>query len=101
MLVHVEPDERRRVPHRERVLGIADVVEEPPLVPVPGRPRPAAGGDPGRLQIHPPRRDRAEVTRYELAEPSLRVAAGTAEVLEVELVVLDPADRERELDLQR
>src|SRR5581483_7750343 len=40
VLVDVERDERRRVPHGERVLRVADVVEEPALVPVVGRPRP-------------------------------------------------------------
>ncbi len=36
-----------------------------------------------------------------VAEDAGRVAAVAAEVLEVELVVLDAADREREVDLQR
>ena len=43
---------------------------------------------------------RAEVALDELAERAVRVAAVSAEVLEVELVVLDPADRERQLDLE-
>ena len=42
VLVDVERDERRRIPDRERVLRVADVVEEPALVPVVRRPRPAA-----------------------------------------------------------
>ena len=101
VLVDVERDERRRVPDRIAVLGVTDVVEEPALVPVVGRPRPAAAGETGRLQVGPPGGDRAEVARDEVAEDALRVAADAAEVVEVELVVLDPADRERELDLQR
>src|SRR5919198_2131061 len=36
VLVDVERDERRRVPDRERVLGVPYVVEETPLVPVIG-----------------------------------------------------------------
>ena len=42
VLVDVERDERRRVPDREGVLGVADVVEEAPLVPVVRGPGPAA-----------------------------------------------------------
>src|SRR6266568_5186175 len=41
VLVDVERDERRRVPDREGVLRVADVVEEPALVPVVRGPRPA------------------------------------------------------------
>src|SRR5438874_8294883 len=41
VLVDVERDQRRRVPDRERVLRVADVVEEPTFVPVIRRPRPA------------------------------------------------------------
>src|SRR5581483_11778822 len=58
MLVHVERDERGRVPDRERVLGVADVVEEPAFVPVVRRPGPAAAGHAGRLQVGPPDVDR-------------------------------------------
>src|SRR5207248_11766629 len=48
VLVHVECDERRRVPDREGVLRVADVVEETALVPVERGPGPAAGRHPGR-----------------------------------------------------
>src|SRR4029079_19427790 len=44
---------------------------------------------------------RAEVALHERPEPAVGVAALAAEVREVELVVLDPADREREVHLQR
>src|SRR5262249_50813628 len=76
-------------------------VEEPLLVPVIGRPRPAAAREPRRLQVGSPPLGGAEVARDEVAEGALRVAAGAAEVVEVELVVLDPADAERQVDLQR
>jgi hypothetical protein len=101
VLVDVERDERRRVPHGERVLRVADVVEEPALVPVVRRPRPAAAAHPRRLEVVTPGLDGAEVALHELADAAGRIAAGAAEVLEVELVVLDPADREGEVDLER
>ena len=101
VLVDVERDERRRVPDRERVLRIADVVEEPALVPVVCGPGPAAAGHPGRLQVGAPGLDRAEVALHERAERARRLAPAAAQVREVELVVLDAADRERQVDLQR
>src|SRR3954447_17470285 len=101
VLVHVECDEGGCVPHRERVLRVADVIEETALVPVVRRPRPAAAGEPGRLQIGAPRLDGPEVALDERAERAGRLAAAPAEVLEVDLVVLDPADREGQVDLQR
>src|SRR5213082_788737 len=61
VLVDVERDERRRVPHRERVLRVADVVEEAPFVPVVRRPCPAARREPRRSQVGAPRVDGAEV----------------------------------------
>ena len=68
VLVHVERDERCRVPHRERVLGVADVVEEPALVPVVRGPRPAPPRHACRTEICAPRIRRAEVTVHELGE---------------------------------
>src|SRR5213078_3277616 len=65
------------------------------------RPRPAAAAHAGRLEIGLPVGRRAEVALDEIAEEATRVAAGAAEVLEVDLVVLDPADRKGEVDLQR
>src|SRR5579864_2380471 len=47
VLVDVERDERRRVPDGEGVLRVADVVEEPSLVPVVRGPGPAARSHPG------------------------------------------------------
>ncbi len=101
VLVDVERDERRRVPDGERVLRVAEVVEEAALVPVVRRPRPPTCGDRRRAQVLAPGLDRAEVPLDERAERPVRISALTAEVREVELVVLDPADREREVDLQR
>src|SRR5436305_1527947 len=101
VLVDVERDKRRRVPDRERVLRIADVIEEAALVPVEGRPRPAAAGHARRLEIGAPDVGRAEVAVDEVPERAVRVSAPAAEVPEVELVVLDPADREGQIDLQR
>src|SRR5919106_7030274 len=89
VLVDVERDERRRVPDRERVLGVAEVVEETPLVPVVGGPRPPARGHAGRLQVGAPTLDRAEVAPDQLPDQPARVAALAAQVLEVDLVVLD------------
>ena len=68
VLVDVERDERRRVPDRERVLGIADEVEQPALVPVVGGPGPAARGKARRLEIRAPRVDGAEVAVDERRE---------------------------------
>src|SRR2546423_12488275 len=99
--VDVERDRRRRVPDRERVLRIADVIEEAALVPVEGRPRPAAAGHAGRLEIGAPDVGRAEVAVDQVPERAVRGSAPPAEVPEEELVVLDPADREGEIDLQR
>src|SRR5437764_696697 len=62
VLVHVERDERRRVPDRGRVLRVADVVEEPALVPVVGGPGPAAPGHARRLQVVAPRLEAVEVS---------------------------------------
>src|SRR5215203_749497 len=73
VLVDVEGDERRRVPHRERVLRVADVVEQPALVPVVGRPRPAAGGETGRAEVVAPRLRRSEVAVDERADGARRV----------------------------
>ena len=101
VLVDVERDERRRVPHRERVLRVADVVEETALVPVVRGPRPAARGHAGGLEVGAPRVERAEVALDQVADGALRISAVAAEVVEVDLVVLDPADREREVDLER
>ena len=41
------------------------------------------------------------MTRDELPEGAVRCAANPAEMAEVELVVLDPADREAQVDLER
>src|SRR3954454_15474685 len=101
MLVDIERDERRRVPDRERVLRVADVVEQPPFVPVVRCPRPAAAGHTRCLQVRAPVLVRAEVTLDQVADEAVRVPAAAAEVLEVDLVVLDPADGEREVDLER
>src|SRR5215210_4012241 len=101
VLVDVEGDEWGRVPDRIRVLRVADVVEEAALVPVVRRPGPAPAGHARRLEVVPPSRDRPEVALDELGKCAVRVAAVAAEVLEVDLVVLDPADREREVDLER
>src|SRR5437879_9178610 len=62
VLVDVERDEWRRVPDGKRVLCVADVVEETPLVPVEGRPGPATAGHAGRFQVCTPPRRGAEVT---------------------------------------
>src|SRR5205823_11879967 len=94
-------DERGRVPDRLRVLRVADIVEEPSLVPVVRGPGPAAPGHARRLQVGPPLGRRAEVAPDQLSDPPVGVPPAAAEVLEVDLVVLDPADREAELDLQR
>src|SRR4029453_1095453 len=45
--------------------------------------------------------DRAKVPVDQAANQAVRVAAAAAEVLEVDLVVLDAADRERQVDLER
>src|SRR3954451_2478879 len=79
VLVDVERDERRRVPDRERVLRVADVVEEAALVPVEGRPGPAATGHARRLEIGAPDVDRAKVAVDEVTERTLRVSARAAE----------------------
>src|SRR5690348_13458994 len=101
VLVHVERDERRRIPYRERVLRVADVVEEPALVPVVRRPRPAPRRHAGRPEVGAPGVDRAEVALDERREGAGRIAAAAAEVREVQLVVLDAADGEGEVDLER
>src|SRR5262245_43920067 len=61
VLVDVERDERGRVPDRKGVLGVAEVVEEAPLVPVVGGPGPAAAAHAGRLEVGAPGLDGAEV----------------------------------------
>ena len=101
VLVHVQRDERGRVPDGEGVLRVADVVEQPRLVAVEGRPRPAPRGHRGRLQIGSPRVDGAEVPLGERLERAVGIAPLATEVREVELVVLDPANREGEVDLER
>src|SRR5919198_445622 len=101
VLVDVERDERCRVPDRVRVLRVADVVEEPALVPVVRRPGPTAPGHAARLEVGAPLGRGAEVALDQVADRAVGVAAAAAEVLEVDLVFLDPADRERELDLER
>src|SRR5215211_733229 len=66
-----------------------------------GGPGPAPRGHARRLEVGPPIRDRAEISLDELTEDAVGIAAVAAQVLEVDLVVLDPADGERELDLER
>ena len=102
MLVDVERDQRRRVPDREAALGVADVVEEPARRPSRTRSRPSRG------RPSPSPSDRVRHASVEPKSRSIRSANApsgsppvAAEVLEVDLVVLDPADREREIDLQR
>src|SRR5215831_17291848 len=46
VLVDVQRHDRRRVPDRERVLRVAEVVEKAAFVPVVGCPGPAAAGHP-------------------------------------------------------
>ena len=102
VLVDVERDERRRVPDRERVLGVADVVEEPLLVPVVRRPGPAAAGharSPSGRRARP--RTEPKSRSISSRDRAVGVAAAAAEVLEVDLVVLDAADREGQVDLER
>src|SRR5262249_61781627 len=101
VLVDVERPERRRIPDREGVLAIADVVEETALVPVVGCPGPSPPGDAGRLEIGPPGLSRAEVAVDQPAHGTRGIAALATEMLEVELMVLDAADRKREVDLER
>src|ERR687897_2386548 len=101
VLVDVERDQRRRIPDRIRVLRVADVVEQPALVPVVGGPGPPASAHPGRSQVGLPVRSRAKIALDQLADLAVGVSAVTAEMLEVDLVVLDPADREREVNLER
>src|SRR5205823_2293298 len=48
-----------------------------------------------------PRLDRAEVAPDQVAGEPSRIAAAATQVLEVDLVVLDPADREAQVDLER
>src|SRR5207237_8390966 len=69
--------------------------------PVVGRPRPAAAGHAGRLQVGPPVLERGEVPLDDVADQPARIAAAAAEMLEVDLVILDAADRETEVDLER
>ncbi len=71
VLVHVERDERRRVPDGERVLRVADVVEEPALVPVERRPGPAAACHSRSLEVGAPGVDRAEVALDQLRDRSV------------------------------
>src|SRR6266545_3435554 len=101
VLVDVESNQRRCVPDRERVLCVADVVEETALVPVVRRPGPASPGHAGRLEVGPPILHRAKVALDQVADLTARIAAAPAEVLEIDLVVLDPADGERQVDLER
>src|ERR671925_196205 len=101
VLVDVQRDERRRIPDRIRVLRVADVVEEATLVPVVRRPRPPAARHAGRLEVLAPARHRAEVTLDELPERAVRLSAVPAQMLEVDLVVLDAPDGEGQRDLQR
>src|SRR5437764_1307447 len=51
VLVDVEGEDELAVPLRERVLGVADEVEDPLLVTVVREVSPAAAGDAGRLDI--------------------------------------------------
>src|SRR5437868_4785546 len=101
VLVDVECDQRCGVPDREGVLRVADVVEQATLVPIVRGPRPAPAAHARRLQVGAPGLDRAEVALDQAGDRSVGLAAAAAEVLEVDLVVLDPADREGELHLER
>src|SRR5918994_7372701 len=76
-------------------------LKEAPSPQVGGGPAPAAAPHAGRLQVVAPGPDRAEVALDELPERTVGIPAVAAEVLEVDLVVLDPADCEGQVDLQR
>ena len=76
------------------------IEEQPPLVAVEGRPRPAPSGHRGRPKVGAPVLDRAEVALDERPELPPGIAALAAEVREVHLVVLDPADREGQVHLE-
>src|SRR4029077_17068706 len=49
----------------------------------------------------PPGLERAEIPLDQVTDHALGVSTAAAEMLEVDLVVLDPADREAEVDLER
>src|SRR5262249_12183813 len=53
------------------------------------------------LEVGAPVLGRPEVPDDQLPDHPVGIAAAAAEVLEVDLVVLDPPDRERQVDLQR
>src|ERR687896_803488 len=77
VLVDVERDEWSRVPDRERVLGVPDVVEEALLVPVVGGPGPPPAAHPGGLQVAAPRLDRAEVALDERADRAVGIPSAS------------------------
>src|SRR5947209_2789432 len=100
VLVHVERDERRRVPHRERVLRVADVVENRSFAPAEPGPGPARAAHPGGPEAGGPAANRPKAAFADRGEGAGRTAAA-AEMREVQLVVLDAADCEGEVDLER
>src|SRR6266550_6107042 len=100
VLEAVESDERRAVPDRVGVLLIADIIEEGPRVPVVRRPRPAARGDPRGPEVGLPAVERPERLLDQPEKLGARLPALPAEVVEVDLVVLDPSEGAGELDLE-
>ena len=101
VLVDVQRQDRRGVPQRERVLRVADHGGQHVPVVVVGEPHPAARREARGLEVGEPRVVRGEVALDQLEQLAARRAALAAEVPEVDLVVLDAADRERQVDAQR
>src|SRR5215216_2583155 len=98
VLVDVDRQNRNHVVDGPQVLRVHDVVEQRAVVEVIADHHPAARGGGGLLDRGQPLVDAVELAVGELGEAAGRLAPVTAEVAEVEVVVLVAEQRERVVD---
>jgi len=99
VFVHVEAEDRCHTPDGITVLCIADVVEEFFRAVIVSGPGPAAGGNPGGFQVFLVVVEGSEVL-IDMLQDTIGGFAVPAEDGEVEFVVFEATDGEREVDLE-
>jgi hypothetical protein len=99
VLVHIKREHRAHVVDRPQVLGVEHVVEQRPVVQVIADDHPTASRRCGLADRLLPLLDATvELFLEQLGEAPVRLAAVAAEVPEVQVMVLEPEQRERVID---
>lgn len=99
VFVHVEAEDRSHTPNGITVLRISDIVEEFFRAVIVSGPGPAAGRDPGRLQIFLIVLERAEIL-VDMLENFVRGFSISAQNGEVKLVVFETTNCKGEVHLE-